>query len=174
MKGRLPVYRDSFFCGPDRPDGLKLNMTYEDHLVCCDLLVDSRFEGYTDVLHGGMIFGILDVMIWYVIFMETKRICMTRKTETEFLKPVMCNTLHKAKAQFLRIEDRDVYASAWIEDEAGEIYAKVDALFREARDIPLSAFIDRFDFSYTTPEIKEYFLSLHEERGGQNPLLVKT
>lgn len=160
MKGRLPVYRDSFFCGTERPDGLGLTMTYENHSVLCDLFVDTRFEGYTDVLHGGMVFGIMDVMIWYAIFMETKKICMTRKTETEFLKPVMCDTHYTAKARFLYIDERDVYAEAWIENENGEICAKVNALFREARDMPADDFINRFDFSITTPEIRDHFLSL--------------
>ncbi len=160
MKGRLPAYKESFFCSPDRPDGLKLSMVYEDHQVLCDLLVDNRFEGYSGVLHGGMIFGILDVMLWFVIFMETKKICMTRKTETEFLKPIMCNVLHRAKAEFLRIKGKDVHASAWIENENGEVCAKVNALFREAKDISLETAINRCDFSLTTPEIKDHFLSV--------------
>jgi acyl-coenzyme A thioesterase PaaI-like protein len=160
MKGRLPVYRDSFFCGTERPDGLELTMTYENRLVQCDVFVDTRFEGYTDVLHGGMVFGIMDVMIWYAIFMETRKICMTRKTETEFLKPVMCNIHYTAKARFLYIDERDVHAEAWIENENGEICAKVNALFREARDLPASDFINRFDFTITTPEIRDHFLSL--------------
>jgi acyl-coenzyme A thioesterase PaaI-like protein len=160
VKGRLPVYRDSFFCGTERPDGLGLTMSYDNHLVLCDVFVDTRFEGYTDVLHGGMVFGIMDVMIWYAIFMETKKICMTRKTETEFLKPVMCDTHYTAKARFLYIDERDVYAEAWIENENGEICAKVNALFREARDLPVSHFINRFDFTITTPEIRDHFLSL--------------
>jgi acyl-coenzyme A thioesterase PaaI-like protein len=160
MKGRLPVYRDSFFCGTERPEGLELVMTYEDHLVLCDILVDSRFEGYTNVVHGGMLFGILDVMIWYVIFLETRKICMTRKTEAEFLKPVMCDTPYKAKARFLFTDERDVHASAWIENMNGEVCARVDALFREAKDLPIATFIERFDFSITSPEIKEHFLSL--------------
>ncbi len=162
MKGRLPVYRDSFFCGTERPDGLQLTMTYEDHLVLCDLFVDNRFEGYTNVAHGGLIFGILDVMIWYVIFMETKKICMTRKTVSEFLKPVMCNSHYRAKAQFLCIDDRDVLSAAWVEDENGAVCTKVDAVFREAKDLPVESFINRFDFSITTPEIKAFFLSLLE------------
>ena len=164
MKGRLPAYRDSFFCSPDRPDGIQLAMTYEDHSVLCDVFVDNRFEGYTNVVHGGMVFGILDVMIWYAIFMETQKICMTRKTDTDFLKPVMCNAVYKAKARFLAIEGRDVLASAWIENEAGEVCAKVEAVFREARDIPVQDFMEKFDFSYASPEIKAHFLSCLGER----------
>jgi uncharacterized protein (TIGR00369 family) len=160
MKGRLPAYRDSFFCSPDRPDGLKLTMTCEDHQVLCDLFVDNRFEGYSGVLHGGMIFGILDVMLWFIIVLETKKICMTRKTDTEFLKPVMCNAPYRAKAEFVRIKDRDVHAVAWIENENGEVCARVKALFREAKDIPMAAVINRCDFSYAAPEIENFFMSL--------------
>jgi acyl-coenzyme A thioesterase PaaI-like protein len=160
MKGRLPAYRDSFYCGTERPEGLQLTLTYDDHLVLCDLDVDRRFDGYRNVLHGGMIFGILDVMIWAAIFMETKKICMTRKTEAEFMKPVMCNTLYKAKAQYLFTDERDVHASAWIETTEGEVCARVDALFREAKDLPLKQFIDRFDFTIADPEITNHFYSL--------------
>ena len=67
-------------------------MMYEDHRVYTDFFVDRRFEGYTNVVHGGMIFGVLDVILWYVILMETKKMAMTRKVEMEFLKPIMCNS----------------------------------------------------------------------------------
>ncbi len=159
MKGVLPVYKDSFFCGFNREDGLRLRMMYEPGLVYCDVNLDNRFEGYTDVLHGGMIFGILDVIIWYVIFMETKKISMTRQTEMEFFKPVMCGSPYIAKGRFLRIEDRDIHATAWLENDQGEVCARIDALFREAKDLPIEHFINKFDFSHASPEIKEYFLS---------------
>ena len=156
----LPVYKDSFFCGFDREDGLRLKMMYEKGVVYCNVLVDSKFEGYTDVLHGGMIFGILDVIIWYAIFMETKKICMTRHVEMDFIKPVMCNSPYIAKGQFLKVRDKDFYASARMEDINGECYAKVDAIFREAKDLPVVDFINRFDFSHASPEIRDHFLSL--------------
>jgi len=156
----LPVYKDSFFCGHSRNDGLQLKMMYEQNIVYCHMNISNRFEGYTDVLHGGMIFGILDVIIWYAIFMDTKKVCMTRHTEMDFLKPVMCNTPYTAKGRYLKTEGKDVHATGWIEDENGEIYASVNALFREAKDISLSDFVDKFDFTYTSPEIKSYFYSI--------------
>ncbi|MCX8022761.1 MAG: PaaI family thioesterase [Syntrophorhabdaceae bacterium] len=160
MRGVLPVYKESFFCGFDRKDGLQLEMKYEKGLVYCDVNLDNRFEGYTDVLHGGIIFGILDVIIWYAIFMETKKVSMTRKTEMEFFKPVLCGNPYIAKGQFLRIEGKNIYATAWIEDKNGEVYASVNALFKEARDISYRHFIDRFDFSRTSPTIKKHFMSI--------------
>ncbi|HOD76620.1 MAG TPA: hypothetical protein PKJ17_11355, partial [Syntrophorhabdaceae bacterium] len=62
MNGRLPAYKKSFFLSPERPDGLQLQIFHEDGIVYSDLFIDNRFEGYADVLQGGMIFGILDVI----------------------------------------------------------------------------------------------------------------
>ena len=160
MNGRLPAYRQSFFLSPDRNDGLQLQMFYQEGIVSCDLFVDNRFEGYAEVLHGGMIFGILDVIIWYVIFMRSKKIAMTRKVDMEFFKPVLCSTTYRAKGKLTRIEEKNIYASAWIEDASGEVYSRINATFREGKNFDVAAFIDRFDFSTTTPAIKDYFLSL--------------
>lgn len=164
MNGRLPAYKKSFFLSPDRKDGLQLQMFYEGGIVYSDLFVDNRFEGYADVLHGGMIFGVLDVIIWYAIFLRTKKIAMTRKVDMEFFKPIMCNSRYRAKGDLVKIYGKDIYATAWVEDAAGEVYARVNALFREGKDFDVTAFIDRFDFTATTPEIKDHFMSLLQSR----------
>lgn len=163
MKGILPGFKDSLFLGFNREDGLKLQLMYEKGIVHCEVNLDNRFEGYTGLLHGAIIFGILDVIIWYVIFMETKKICMTRKTDIEFFKPILCGSPYIAKGQFLRIEGRDVHGTGWIEDAAGEVYASVNALFKEGRDISVEHFINKFDFSRTPLAIKKHFMSLLEK-----------
>ncbi len=160
MNGRLPAYKKSFFLSPEREDGLKLQIFHDNGIVYSDIFIDNRFEGYAEVLHGGMIFGILDVIVWYAIVMKTKIVGMTRKAECEFFKPIMCSTPYRVKGEMLRIEDRDIISTAWFEDASGEIYARMNAVFREGKGFAMDAFIDRFDFSSTTPAIKEYFLSL--------------
>jgi hypothetical protein len=77
----------------------------------------------------------------------------------------MCNSPYVAKARFLAVEERDFFSEAWIEDRQGQICARVNALFREGKDISVKHFIDKFDFSYAAPAIKEYFFSLLEESG---------
>jgi uncharacterized protein (TIGR00369 family) len=163
MKGTLPAYGQSFFLSPKRKDGLQLTMMYEDSCVYTDFFVDRRFEGYTNVVHGGMIFGVLDVILWYVILMETKKMAMTRKVEMEFFKPIMCGAHYRARGKFIRIEKKDIHASAWVEDEHGEVYSRVNAIFREAKEIDMAAILERLDFSITAPEVKEFFLSLAKE-----------
>ncbi len=163
MKGRLPAYGQSFFLSPKRKDGLQLTMMYEDGCVYTDFFVDRRFEGYTNVVHGGMIFGVLDVILWYIILMETKKMAMTRKVEMEFLKPLMCGVHYRAQGKFIKIEKKDIHASAWVEDKNGEVYARVKAIFREGKETDMAAILERLDFSTTSPKLKEFFLSLARE-----------
>ena len=156
----LPVYAASFFTSKERPDSMGLTLLYENGVVYCNMLVDTRFEGYRGVVHGGMVFGVLDVIMWYSILLKTRKICMTRKTEMEFFKPVLCNTMYRAEARFLGLEEKDVLVSAWVQDDQGERYAEVNGIFREAKGLDVEEFVNTFDYSRTSPEIKEFFQSL--------------
>jgi uncharacterized protein (TIGR00369 family) len=156
----LPVYADSFFASKKRPDGMGLDVLYENGVVYTNMLVDTRFEGYKGVVHGGIVFGIMDVIMWYTILLKTRKICMTRKTEMEFLKPVLCNTLYRAEGKLIRVEEKDVLVSAWVQDDQGERYAEVNAVFREGKGLDVSEFVDSLDLSLTSPEIKAFFYSL--------------
>lgn len=155
----LPVYKNSFFVSQQRLDGMRLKMRYGRGLVYTDMSIGSAFEGYEDVVHGGMLFGVLDVIMWYAIFLETGKICMTRKTDMDFLKPVMCDTPYRAQGKLLRIEDRDVWATAWIEDGQKERCAQVSALFREAKSIDYERFMASFDFAGVSAPMRERFMS---------------
>lgn len=158
----LPWVRRSFFVGQDRKGGLRLKFVYQDGMVTCDVKVDTRFEGYQGVVHGGMIFGILDVMMWYAIFLTTRKVSLTRKGDMDFLKPVFCERIYKARARFLRIEEKDIFASAWIEDDEGGICAEVTGLFREMKDMPDVRFLDLFDFSNSEPWVREIWIPVDQ------------
>ena len=156
----LPVYMDSFFASKERPDGMGLTIQHENGIVYTNMLVDRRFEGYKGVVHGGMVFGILDVIMWYTILMNTRKICMTRRTEMEFVKPVLCDVTYRAEARLVGIEEKDVIASAWIHDGQGEHYAEVNGIFREAKGLDVEEFVNSFDFNESSARIKEFFYSL--------------
>ncbi len=151
----LPGYRKSFFMGQQRPDGLQLKMMYRKGVVYTDMNVSDAFQGYEGVVHGGMLFGILDVLMWYAIFIEARKVCMTRKTDMDFFKPVLCNRLYRAQGKLLRVEDRDVWATGWIESPDKERCAQVTALFREAKGVDYGDIVKRMDFTDVSPEMKK-------------------
>jgi uncharacterized protein (TIGR00369 family) len=47
-------------CGKDNPFGLKLQFRVEGEALVTEWIAEKRFQGYADVLHGGMIATILD------------------------------------------------------------------------------------------------------------------
>ncbi len=155
----LPSFKTSFFAGQERSDGLQLKIRYRRGIVYTDITISRKFEGYENVVHGGMLFGILDTLIWYAIFMAIGKSCMTRKTDMDFLKPVMCGVTYRAQAKVERVEDRDIWATAWIEDAQKERYARVTALFREGKGIDYRKILDRLDFTGVPPEVREVYVA---------------
>ena len=141
---------------------------YRRGLVYTDITVGQAFEGYEDVVHGGMLFGILDVIMWYAIFMATKKICMTRKTEMEFLKPCHVRSDVQGQGKLLRVEGRDVWAPAWIENTQKERCAQVSALFREPKGLDCERLLGKLDFTGVSPEIRELILSASERGSPKN------
>jgi uncharacterized protein (TIGR00369 family) len=155
----LPVYKNSFFMSQRRPDGMQLKVRYGRGVVYTDMRIGNAFEGYEDVVHGGMLFGVLDVIMWYAILLETKKICMTRKTDMDFLKPVMCDTPYRAQGKLLRVEDRDMWATAWIEDSRKERCAQASALFREAKGLDYGRLMASLDFTGVSAPMRRRVLS---------------
>jgi len=155
----LPIDRGSFFSGEHWPEGLPMRLHYSGGKVYTDFTLDRTFQGYENVVFGGVVFGVLDMVMWYAVLMGTRKVCMTRKTDMDFFKPVMCGSPYRAEGEVLRVEDRDVWAAAWIEDGAGERYNQATALFRQGKGIDNELMRSRLDFTGVSPEIKEIFLS---------------
>jgi hypothetical protein len=155
----MPSVPTSFFMGQQRKDGLRLKVRWRRGLAYADVCLPAAFEGYENVLHGALVFGILDTLIWYAVFMETGKSCMTRKTDMDYFKPVMCGVNYRAYGKLLRVEDRDVWTTAWIENREKERLAQVTALFREPKEIDYGRIAERLDFTGVSPEVKEVFLS---------------
>ena len=82
------------------------------------------------MLHGGIITGILDEVMFWTFFMETKKTCATWKIEVEFQRPVACVKIYRASGHLLSATNNgDYFASGSIEDESGKSCAIGNASF---------------------------------------------
>jgi acyl-coenzyme A thioesterase PaaI-like protein len=154
----LPCYKECFFCGPDG-DGLKMKIRFKDGTVFCDFILAAKFQGYDNVAHGGIVAGILDEVMWWTIFLETKKICLTRKLDTEFLRPVYCGVSYTVKGKLLHEERGSIHVSAIIEDSHGKKTARGNGLFRIAKQATPGTFATKLDFSHVSDQIKDMFLA---------------
>lgn len=79
--------RMCFACGKDNNDGLHLEFTYEDGEVSTSVAFPRRFQGYRDVVHGGLLGTVLDeVMVTLVNKMGY--LAVTAELSVRFLAPL--------------------------------------------------------------------------------------
>jgi len=80
-------YSNCFVCGDRNESGLKVDFFYDQGVAKAEFIADERFQGYKDILHGGIISSLLDeVMIKAVI--AKGLLVVTAEIEVKFLKPV--------------------------------------------------------------------------------------
>ncbi len=80
-----------FACSPDHPAGLKMEFFQDGEEVVCFWEPDSRFEGYHDVLHGGIQSTLFDEIASWLVFVKLKTAGVTSRLAVEFLRPVHIN-----------------------------------------------------------------------------------
>jgi uncharacterized protein (TIGR00369 family) len=80
-------YSNCFVCGNKNEYGLKVDFFYDKGVSRAEYVAEEKFQGYKDILHGGIISALLDeVMIKAVI--ATGILVVTAEIQVKFIKPV--------------------------------------------------------------------------------------
>ena len=126
-----------FVCGPKNPQGLKIKVTYipEDRAAETELALPKEYQGWAEVIHGGILSTLLDEMmahaVWHfagpgvTLSMEVRfyhplkpgeairvRGVLTsangrrRAAEAEIIRSRDGRKIASAKSRFLLLEDR--------------------------------------------------------------------
>jgi acyl-coenzyme A thioesterase PaaI-like protein len=156
----LPWNKASFYTSQDRKDGLKIKVTYEAGSVYSDIVIDPRFADYNGFVDRSLVFGIMDELIWYTIIMELKKMSMTKKVAVEFYKPLRCNVPYRVKAVIDRVQGKEIFVTARVQDADGKRYIEIKGIFSEFKNAPVQDFLKNFDFRDSSPEIRKFFRSL--------------
>jgi uncharacterized protein (TIGR00369 family) len=77
-----------FACSPDNPIGLKMTFEESKESLHAEWVPDVNFQGYINVLHGGIISTLLDeIGVWFInVKLGTSGV--TSEIRVKFLKPV--------------------------------------------------------------------------------------
>jgi acyl-coenzyme A thioesterase PaaI-like protein len=156
----LPGYADCLFCAPDHPHGIRMQMDYRDGMVAADLTVPHLFQGYTDVVHGGIVAGLLDEVMWWVVTVESRRITMTTRIEVEYRDVVRCGMPYTVKGRLTQVRHGTFFGSGEIEDPSGKTIARGNGTFRPARAISLPVLLEKMDLTRVSPQMREILCSL--------------
>jgi len=95
---REQYHPDCIVCGPNCPHGMKIRLALDDHGVAVgNLDCDPRYEGYSGIMHGGIISALLDGAMTNCLFLHG-RDAVTAQLVINFRHPVRLNVPAQVRA----------------------------------------------------------------------------
>ncbi len=83
----LPGY-NCFGCGPANHSGLRMEFHEEGEEILSTWSPDQHFQGFHDILHGGIQATMMDEIASWVVFVKLDTAGVTYQLKTRFKKPV--------------------------------------------------------------------------------------
>lgn len=138
--GVLAMADDSmcFACGKDNPDGLHLSFDYEDGVLTTQHAFDRKYQGYRDVVHGGLVSTVLDEAM-VTLLNRMGLLAMTAELTVRYIRPVPVGETLTVTARLERSRRRvhEVEAEAVLPD--GSVAARAAGRFMSIEALPQSA-----------------------------------
>ncbi len=77
-----------FCCGKDNPIGLKLKFTYDNKTVRTEFTPTEFHQGWTGIVHGGIVGCLLDEGLTYAAYFEGIN-CITARIQVRLRRPAL-------------------------------------------------------------------------------------
>ena len=77
-----------FGCSQTNQSGLQLSFIEEGDEIVSNWLPKSSFQGYWNVLHGGIQATLMDEIASWTVYVKVKRAGVTSRAEIKYLKPI--------------------------------------------------------------------------------------
>lgn len=136
---KLPGSKNCFVCGGENPVGLKLNFfSPEPGQVCVNLWIPSEYQGYPDVVHGGIIAAILDETGGRSQMIDSTRFMVTAQLNIRYRLPIPTETDLLAIGMAGEYRGRVSHAHSQIQNLAGEILAEAELVLVEIPETQLA------------------------------------
>jgi len=121
-------YSNCFVCGNLNDYGLKVDFFYDKGIARAEYVAGEKFQGYKDILHGGIIFALLDeVMIKAVIAKGI--LVVTAEIEVKFIKPVKIGEKLFLEGKITGEQKKIFKAEGKVSNSKGEIVATGKGIF---------------------------------------------
>jgi len=80
-----------FGCSPDNHDGLRMDFYEDGDEIVSEWTPSSQFQGYINVLHGGIQATLMDEIACWVVLIKLKTGGVTSRIDVTLRKPVYLN-----------------------------------------------------------------------------------
>ena len=112
-----------FVCDPDNDGGMKQRFYFDEESgrVVAEFEPGEQLSGAPNYVHGGASLAVLDDAMAWAIIAGHERFGVTRRVETDFVRPVALGKSYDVEAWVESFEDRDLEARAEIRDHKGRV-----------------------------------------------------
>lgn len=116
-----------FGCSRSNPAGLKLTFEEEDGKLYASWDPLPQFQGYINVLHGGIIATLLDEVGAWCIYITAGTSGVTSSMTVRYLKPVYISRgTVRTEAELIRLEEKSGLYKCRLWDGEGKLCAEAD------------------------------------------------
>jgi len=132
-KNRLPTLvregsNECFACGESNPIGLKLRFYRNNkNEVITEFNPQKIHQGWPGIMHGGILFTIMDEAMGYTLFPEGVN-CVTAKTEVRFRQPAPIGETLLVTASISKRTSRLIETKSKVSLKSGAIVAESKAV----------------------------------------------
>jgi acyl-coenzyme A thioesterase PaaI-like protein len=123
-----------FGCSPTNPYGLRMEFFKEEDEILCRWNPQEHFQGFHDILHGGIQSTMMDEIASWVVFVFLDTAGVTYQLNTRFRKPVnISRGTITLRAKLVKQEKRVAEIEAGLYDGDGDsVFGEPPALFCHA------------------------------------------
>ncbi|HNT92290.1 MAG: PaaI family thioesterase [Bacteroidales bacterium] len=116
-----------FGCGPGNSSGLKLSFEEDDEKIYASWQPEMLFQGYINVLHGGIIATLLDEAAAWCIYVKAGTAGVTSAMSVRYLKPVhISKGKVSVEARLVYQGEKNAMIDARLYDGEGKLCAEAD------------------------------------------------
>jgi uncharacterized protein (TIGR00369 family) len=113
-----------FACGKDNQDGLQLKfIRLDDGRIRTEFIPPKKFQGFKDILHGGIMATLLDETMIHLVFGRGEKV-VTARLEMKLRKPAKIGEKITITAELLSDSGRRIELAAEAKDPSGELLAE--------------------------------------------------
>ena len=96
-----------FVCGPGNDRGLGVQFQLVDDVCRAEFVPNESYAGYDGVVHGGILFCLLDDVMANWLYLQGER-CFTARAEVRYRQPLPVGTPVRLEGRLLRRKGRVV------------------------------------------------------------------
>jgi len=94
-----------FVCGPGNPNGLQVEFRMDADVCRGEFLPAARHMGYDNVVHGGLLFSLLDDVMANWLYLQGER-CFTARAEVRYRDKLPVGVLVQLEGRLLKRKGR--------------------------------------------------------------------